>query len=1429
MKAAMKRRNPTLQASPPARRSPTSLKIRHFLSILLGTALLCAGPLACSPDARSDGPDAGSNGGDAPSNLDTGSHIGPGGLLILSVSPNRGPLAEGDEVDIAGAGFFEDARVYFDAVEVEVTFRGGSAHLFVKPPPRDVPGRVDVRVENPGIGSAVVKRGYTYLGTVTVDSVQPDRGTSAGGTLITVKGSGFVPGDRILIGDRAAFQSEVIDEHTVVALTPALTLPQGQSRSKVTVSVRHASGVALAPGSFTYGNPPRVTSVEASLVPMAGGSVVLRGDALDNAETLYIDGNKAVLAAGDASSSRGATVPPATAGASPGAVDLLITGPFGHTVLSPALAYIGGAKPALFGVSPASGDVAGGETVHVLADLAGSKATQLRFGDTATSVQTKDGSLVAVVPAHVAGLVDLTLVTDKGELSVAQGFRYWQAPKLTKVSPATGPLAGGQTVVLSGKGLVKGCVVRIGSWFAKILDADAVGDTLQIQTPPGAAGPADVEVSCGTQTALLLAGYAYDNGGVQLDTLLPAMGASGGGTWVTLHGAGFDKATQVYFDGKIANSLTVEDPGTITLKTPPHDPGAVAVDVIRGEHSDSLIDGFTYFSPTNPQGGTYGSPLQGTLNVTVLNIYTLKPVAQAFVQVGQPGQPGFPKYSGYTDDGGQIVFSGNDVQPPMTVSATKPQFSASSIVNFEVGNATLLLFPWTPPSSGPGTGGPGLPLATLKGTVLDIDKYMLTPPTNCLKPSTGGPLCDFCTEDIDCKNDSTGGDPTTWACIQTGGVSARCFNICQSNADCKTDFTCALDVVDGSRKVCRPSTGIREITCQTSTRGLDTENPPPGPGMKVDEKTGAYEITSRLDELAVYCVGGYRRNDGTFQATAMGVRRHIFPQPGQVVEGLDIQLNIPLRRTLPVRLDHPQHFHPAGNGGDLALDGWINLGSDGYVSVAKVGRKAEKLGETGVLDSVLLVEQPLTLPVEMTDTTYTWRVVVDFGKGATPSPMEAGTQHANVVRPGDDNLLVRSNGAWLEQQVGVHTTLVAALPGEATDVLLTARDGRIFRGAAPDLYLIWLPGIVDPYAQPAVVLAAAGTPTDATLVGEDGLIRRLQPGPQGPEVTLEKSAIAGHLRAVCHGALGRVIVGDAGALQVNTGGIWTKVPSGTNADLRSVVCTPTGAVAVGANGAVVAVAIGGAVLSAQTTTVKDPSGAAAGLFGVARSAKGVFWAAGRTAATSGNAGVLLTSADGLAWTSGWPAGTKGDKIPALRRLAVVAEGTLMLADEDGGLWQRTPLGLTNESLQRRNVLPMAIAVLETGTTLVVGEPGLWLGPFLTVPTVTRPLDGTATKSMKVEWAVAPGPTASVSRVHIDGQGFPFWWLYLDPLSTSIALPDFQALENITVFPPIEVPFVARVDRIFAPELSINGFSTFDLEFGDWRSWSTNGKTFTFKQ
>jgi hypothetical protein len=80
-------------------------------------------------------------------------------------------------------------------------------------------------------------------------------------------------------------------------------------------------------------------------------------------------------------------------------------------------------------------------------------------------------------------------------------------PTLTTVTPASGPVAGGTSITLTGTGL-SNATVTVGGVAAE--DVDGVDDaTLVVVTPPGTAGPADVVITTAFGSATLVGGFTY--------------------------------------------------------------------------------------------------------------------------------------------------------------------------------------------------------------------------------------------------------------------------------------------------------------------------------------------------------------------------------------------------------------------------------------------------------------------------------------------------------------------------------------------------------------------------------------------------------------------------------------------------------------------------------------------------------------------------------------------------------------------------------------------------------------------------------------------------------------------------------------------------------------------------------------------------------
>ncbi|MFI1161478.1 IPT/TIG domain-containing protein [Streptomyces sioyaensis] len=191
---------------------------------------------------------------------------------------------------------------------------------------------------------------------------------------------------------------------------------------------------------------------------------------------------------------------------------LTVTGPAGSGVVPVTVTTPGGTgtlgtfyyvpPPALTGISPASGPVAGSDQEIVITgrNLAG--AIDVYFGATRAVIQSVSDGQVTVRAAGAPGPggVAVTVTTAGGR---AQGLTYtYVSPStITDVSPNTGPTSGGTVVTITGSNLAATDQVTFNGTTAPF---EVISDTtLSATSPPsGAAGPVDVMVSgpAGTST-----------------------------------------------------------------------------------------------------------------------------------------------------------------------------------------------------------------------------------------------------------------------------------------------------------------------------------------------------------------------------------------------------------------------------------------------------------------------------------------------------------------------------------------------------------------------------------------------------------------------------------------------------------------------------------------------------------------------------------------------------------------------------------------------------------------------------------------------------------------------------------------------------------------------------------------------------------------
>ncbi len=112
---------------------------------------------------------------------------------ITSITPNSSLKTGGDTVTITGSDFYGTPTVLFGGTNsASVTFVNSST-LSVVVPAHDA-GIVDVTVINPGDQEATLANGFTYINSaLTISSITPTSGPTAGGMNVTISGSNFIP------------------------------------------------------------------------------------------------------------------------------------------------------------------------------------------------------------------------------------------------------------------------------------------------------------------------------------------------------------------------------------------------------------------------------------------------------------------------------------------------------------------------------------------------------------------------------------------------------------------------------------------------------------------------------------------------------------------------------------------------------------------------------------------------------------------------------------------------------------------------------------------------------------------------------------------------------------------------------------------------------------------------------------------------------------------------------------------------------------------------------------------------------------------------------------------------------------------------------------------------------------------------------------
>lgn len=527
---------------------------------------------------------------------------------VISISPTQGPQGGGTAVTITGAEFLGS---FLDGTLI-ATINGqslvnpllASATQITGLAPNfgGTTGALTVSVQSLA-GTNSLPGGYTSVGAPALTGIIPAIGSTAGGTAVTISGSGFVAGAGVTFGGSALVGLTVVDGNTITGTTPT------GARGNAPVTITTSGGSASLATGFRYVGSPQVTGISPSAASTgAGGSITLFGIDLDGSDvgtstTATIGGSALTgLTVVDANTITG-TKP----AGSEGIVDVVVTTTEGTSTLADAFTYLA-SPPTISSISPSTGSTAGG-TTFTIAGTGLTTGTSVTIGGAAVSglAFASATSMTGLTPAGSVGAQDVVVTNAAGTATLTGGFTYTvSAPTLSGVSPASGSAGG--SIVIFGSAFVAGTTVTIGG-------TPLVGLAIQSQgtitgTIPAGAGTVDVVVTNANGTSMLTGGFTY---------------------------AAAPSATI------LASAATGEAPFSVTLSVSSSNLGTIANIAWDIDADDGLVDGDEVFDVEGTSATsiirTYGLPGSYTVLVVVTDLAGNTASAAVTITVTDPPAP----------------------------------------------------------------------------------------------------------------------------------------------------------------------------------------------------------------------------------------------------------------------------------------------------------------------------------------------------------------------------------------------------------------------------------------------------------------------------------------------------------------------------------------------------------------------------------------------------------------------------------------------------------------------------------------------------------------------------------------------------------------------------------------------------------------------
>jgi len=186
---------------------------------------------------------------------------------VTSVLPATGSASGGEGVVISGVHFTGASAVYFGST-LAASFTVDSDNSITATSPAGSAGTVDISVVTDyGSSAANPSDQFTYVAAPTVTSVSPSSGSTAGGTSVTLTGTGFTSATSVNFGSTPASSFVVNSDTQISAVAPAASA----GVVDVTVTSPYGTSATSSADQFTSISPTVVLFAAATANGNLGG------------------------------------------------------------------------------------------------------------------------------------------------------------------------------------------------------------------------------------------------------------------------------------------------------------------------------------------------------------------------------------------------------------------------------------------------------------------------------------------------------------------------------------------------------------------------------------------------------------------------------------------------------------------------------------------------------------------------------------------------------------------------------------------------------------------------------------------------------------------------------------------------------------------------------------------------------------------------------------------------------------------------------------------------------------------------------------------------------------------------------------------------------------------------------------------------------